>query len=165
MKGQIWSADFLLSAVIFFVALAILVFTWNSTTDQIGDQTALADIENTGLFISDSLIRTPGLPADWNSTNVQVIGLVSGENVLDSTKLNQFINLSYSDTKELLGTGGNEFYFSLSHLNGTLVRNEYGQNITAGTYPFQNATLVIPVERYVLYNREIKKLSFALWTV
>jgi hypothetical protein len=165
MKGQIWSADFLLSAVIFFVALAILVFTWNTTTEQISDQTVVADIENTGLFISDSLIRTSGLPADWNSTNVRVIGLVSEENVLDNTKLNRFINLSYATSKDLLGTGGHEFYFSLNHINGTPVQNEYGQNITAGIYPFQNATLVIPVERYVLYNREIKKLSFALWTI
>lgn len=165
MKAQIWSADFILSAVIFFVALVMIIFAWNTTSEQISAQSVTADIENMALFISDSLIRTSGLPADWNSTNVQVIGLVSEENVLNNTKVNRFINLSYETSKNLLGTGGHEFYFRLNHLNDSIVQNEYGQNITAGSYPAQNASLVIPVERYVLYNRDIKKLSFVLWKV
>ena len=165
MRGQVWSADLVLSSVIFFVAMVMLIFTWNYTSEQINTQASVAEVEGVALFISDSLIRTPGLPDDWNTTNVQVIGLASKENIINKTKINRFISLDYETSKNLLGTGGHEFYFSLNHINNTVVKNEYGQNITAGTYPASNASLVMPIERYVLYDRDTKKLSFMLWVV
>lgn len=155
-----WSLDFIISAVIFCLALALILFAWSFTSTQTAAQGQLSDMESIGLEISDSLVRTPGQPQDWNSTSVQVIGLASDEGVLDQTKVDRFVNLSYEQAKQLLGLGLYEFYFELRDLNGTLLTN--GQNLTAGTWP-QDADLAVPVQRFVLLEQKTAKLKFVLW--
>jgi len=156
-RGQAWSMDFVTSLVIFFLVLIPLLFIWNYVNIQSAEQRTLDEIEMLALTVSDSLIRTKGVPENWNSSNVNVIGLAEEENILDPEKVSEFLSMGnnqYSLTKSIL-TGKYDFFFSITDLNGTV----YG---TIGNKPPDRT--VVPVERYCQYKGRIVKLEFALIT-
>ncbi|MCK4335830.1 MAG: hypothetical protein KAW40_03860 [Candidatus Aenigmarchaeota archaeon] len=155
MKGQVWSLDFITSVLVFLVVLIPLFFVWNYVNIQNQQQILFDEVETLTLSISDSLIRTKGLPEDWNTSDVSSIGLSSEENVLNVTKVSYFLtmgNSEYNRTRAIL-TGGYDFFFNLTDINGTA----HG---TIGNKPQDRMT--IPIERYCLYNERIAKLEFAM---
>jgi hypothetical protein len=163
MRAQIWSLDFAASMVIFALTVGIVMFSWNYTIQNSADQVNLNILENDVMMISDTLIRMPGLPEDWDASSVRVIGLADEENILNKTKVTQFIGMDYNQTKSLLGIANHEFYFEIRHLNDS-VMGINGTNITKGTDPTgQDASVVVPVERYVMINGDIAKMEFYLW--
>jgi hypothetical protein len=168
MKAQVWSMDFAISFTMFFLAVILIIFAWDYTVSQNYSEVIFSEIENTALSVSDVLIRTQGFPTDWTPETVETIGLVSKENVINETKIANLINLSkyyadYNFTKTMLGIGNHEFYLEIKDLyNQTMKAN--GDDITIGVEPYQNAEIVIPMERYVIYKNEIAKLRFILWT-
>jgi len=154
-KAQAWSLDFITSMAIFLLVLVTLYFVWNYVNVQNMEQKTLDEIETTALAVSDSLIRTGGLPEDWNTTNVNIIGLAQEENVLDPEKVSYFLSMgssNYNLTKNIL-TGKYDFFFSMTDLNGT----SYG---TIGSVPADRT--VVPVERYCSYKGRIVKVELAL---
>jgi len=154
-RGQVWSLDFVTSIVVFLVILMPLFFVWSYINAQSTQQIEFNSIESAALQISDSLVRTQGIPGNWNISNVRVIGLVSDENILNSTKVSSFLSMGNSDyerTKSLL-TGNYDFYFSLTDINGTSL-GTIGNKSEKGN--------VVPVERYCLYNGRIVKLQLVL---
>ncbi|MEE9323806.1 MAG: hypothetical protein V3U72_04640 [Candidatus Aenigmarchaeota archaeon] len=155
MKAQVWSLDLITSLVVFLVVLIPLFFVWSYVNMQSQQQILFDEIEMLSLSVSDSLIRTEGLPEGWNSSSVTLIGLASEENILNATKVSYFLtmgNSEYNRTRAIL-TGSYDFFFNLTDLNGT----SHG---TIGNKP-QNR-MIIPIERYCLYNERIVKLEFAL---
>ncbi len=154
-RGQVWSLDLITSIVIFLMVLMPLFFLWNYVNRQNDQQILFDEAENLALSVSDSLVRTRGIPEDWNTSSVNTIGLATEENVLDVAKVSYFLTMGgseYNRTRTIL-TGGYDFFFNLTDLNGT----NYG---VVGSKP-DDKTLV-PVERYCLYNDRIAKLEFAI---
>jgi hypothetical protein len=145
-KAQVWSMDFVASLVMFLLVLIPLLFVWNYMNIQNAEQRTFDEIETLALKVSDSLIRTKGIPENWNSSNVNVIGL---------TKVSEFIymgNNEYTLTKNIL-VGTYDFFFSVTDLNGT----SYG---TIGSKSADKT--IVPVERYCLYNERVVKMELAL---
>lgn len=153
MKGQIWSIDFAASLTIFVLVLSSLFMVWNFLSVQAQEQKALEKIELLALEVSDSILRTPGIPEDWNSSNVDIIGLSYSDHIIDPSKLINLNSTPY-DQARLLMTMGYDFYLKIEDLNGT-VYLEKG-------YIDQNRT-VVPVERYANYNDRIVKVRMVLW--
>jgi hypothetical protein len=158
-KAQIWTLDFSISILIFISAMIAVLFAWNYVSSGYQENQELREMQLKVLTISDSLIRTPGLPDDWDSDSVEVIGLAGEENVLDPLKVREFVNMSdanYSRVKALLDISLYDFYFEVEDLNGTVHENT--------TFPMSpSTTLVVPTERYSLYNDRIVKVRFVLW--
>lgn len=125
MKGQVWALDFAVSVIIFAFVSGMLIFAWNYATINSMDQVNLNIIENDVIMISDSLVRAKGVPLNWNKTNVNAIGLAEEENVLNKTKLIQFLEMDYDLLKSVMGIGNYDFYFGLKYINGTVVE-DYG---------------------------------------
>ena len=169
MKAQIWSFDFAVSVIFFITIITVLIFAWNYTNTQSIRQLQFNEIEITALTASDSLIRIPGLPKNWNETNVDVIGLAKScdngcENMLNDSKTVQFVNLTnydYQMVRSLL-TDKYHFYFEMRYLNNTVIEDA-GISLAAGNSPPSNASIVVPVERYVLYKEKMAKLSLIVW--
>ena len=161
MRAQIWSMDFIASITIFILMFSVVVFSWNYINTQNTERSLFSDMQVLGLDVSDIIVRIPGNPEDWNESNVQSIGLATRENVLNETKVEQFISMDYDTTRSLLGLSNKEFYFSVEYLNGTIV--EYnGKNMTAGTYPI-NHTTSVPVYRTVLFGKTLSKMVLVLY--
>jgi hypothetical protein len=162
MKAQAWSLDFAASVVIFLTALILAIFTLNYVMSQNSQQMEFNMMENTAMVVSDSLVRQPGIPQDWDSGTVTTLGLASQENVLDDTKLGEFLDMDTAAIKNLLGIGGYGFYLEVRYVNGSLASLPGGDLIIKGDYPSE-AKNVIPVERRVLYMEKPARMNLILW--
>jgi len=163
-RGQVWSADFIASMIVFFTAVAIIIFAWNYIIGQNQEQLSLNEIENTALSASDSLIRSPGIPYDWDETSVTTLGIAEQENVLNTTKASMFLDMDELKIKSLLGISNFEFYWELAYLNGSLIQDASGQDMKKGAEPAANSRIVVPVQRLVVYDGLPAKMAFLLWS-
>jgi hypothetical protein len=164
MRAQAWSFDFMASVVVFFVILTILFFAWEYITFQNEDLIIFNEMENSALSIADTLIRTPGFPEHWNETNVQIMGLASEENVLNETKILMFVQMDYDYAKRILGVPAYHFYFQVLYLNDTQAKAN-GTDLVLGLDPlnYTNSTMVIPIERHIIFDSRVASLRFILW--
>ena len=183
LKAQVWSTDFSVSAVIFITMVALIFFVFNITSQDAASQAALSDMQNRGLEASEALVRTPGYPPGWNSWNVQVVGLATQENSLNNSKIFSFLGMDYSNSKTALGLESYEYNFSLENLDGTafyLVGNldeppggfgSVGETEPPEPVPFRiekglpldSAKDILPIERYVLIDGQIKRMKLIVW--
>lgn len=161
-KAQVWSMDFAASFVIFATAIAVLLFAWVYITSQSGHQAVFMEMENAAMSAADSLMRQPGVPESWNSSTVTTIGLASRENVLNETKVGYFLGMENDTIKSLLGVENYDLYFEVRYSNGTLAQLADGTQIAKGNYP-DDAAIVVPSERYVIYRERTAKMKFVLW--
>lgn len=159
MKAQVWSLDFALSLIIFMTSLFAVIFAWNYISVNAMENQEIKDLQMKALALSDSLIRTRGIPADWNESGVKVIGLAEDENILNVTKVELFINMSVNDNDNLRGLmdiGLYGFYFEVKDINGTVYANT--------TTPISmTSSIVVPIERYTMYDERIVKVRFVIW--
>jgi hypothetical protein len=162
MKAQAWSTDFVGSVVIFFISVMLIMFIWNHSVYTNTQQTVLNEMSGLTIRITDTLVRTGGLPAEWNLSTVRLAGLASGENVLNTTKVDFLTSMDYQALKEKLNTLGRDFYLDIRYVNSTLAGNSSGHPVQVGLYP-SGASAIIPVERYVLYGGSPAKMRFMLW--
>jgi hypothetical protein len=156
MKAQAWSLDFAVSVTIFFFMMAVLLFAWQYVSYQNQSQTAFNDMENLALGISDELIRTRGLPENWDDSTVEVLGLASEENFLNESKVLMFVQMDYDKSRRLLGITPYNYTFRVEQLNGSLIQSQ-GVDLSSGT------SVVIPATRHVLYDSRVVRMEFALW--
>ena len=162
MRAQLWSSDLAVSVLIFFSAFAVIMFSWNYVIVQNAEQAGVREMEVLALAISDQIIRIPGLPENWNSSNIDVLGLASEENILDDSKIEEFLGLDYQRAKGLLGIGIYEFQLQVKHLNNSIAQTLLGTEISYGLTP-SDARVIVPVERYTMLNNGIVKLDLILW--
>lgn len=161
MRGQIWSFDYAVSLFIFVSVLILILFYWSYASTETVTQIQLEQIEDRALTASDLLIRSQGVPSNWTTSTVLSIGLAGEEKILNRTKLLAFEQLNYNTSKVVLGVGSYDFFFQLLHANGTVVSIN-GTAMTVGLSP-TNASIIVPVERHVLYEGEIVTTQFQLW--
>ena len=162
MRAQAWSMDFAASVVIFITALAIAIFALNYTLNQNQSQIEMNMMENAAMSASDALVRQPGIPEDWDSSDVITLGLASQENILNESKLQNLLSLDNNTIKSLLGISNYNFYLEVRYANGSLASLPTGEGIVKGDPP-SDASMVIPVERHVIYMGEIARMRLVLW--
>ncbi|MFH0956738.1 MAG: hypothetical protein V1813_02655 [Candidatus Aenigmatarchaeota archaeon] len=155
-RGQMWSFDLVLSLIIFFTAAIALLSAWNHMSAGMADTRAIKTAELRALTISDALIRTPGIPADWNEANVEVVGLSISEGILDQQKVSMFTSMDHDVARAMIGIAPYDFYFELSDINGTVYEN-------TTVPPDQSASIIIPVDRYAIYNGRIARARLIVW--
>lgn len=161
MKAQLWSLDFILSIIIFSLILLSILFIWNYTNAEISERLEFKKMKTLALFISDILIRSTGIPENWEENNVKVIGLAENENILNKTKVLRFINMDYNTSKRVLGIQLYDYYFKLEDLNKSIIYINQTP-VIKGIYP-DNVSLIIPIYRYGLLDDAIVKMTFILW--
>lgn len=154
MRGQIWSLDFSVSIVIFLIVLIPFMTMWGYMYAENEEKRVFDDMEMRAMSISDSLVRLEGVPKNWNETNVEVIGLASEENFLDSGKVESFESMSYSRVRDVM-TKRYDYYVRISDINGSVYMEK-------GSLP--SDTTIVPVERYANYNDRIVRLQLYLWS-
>ncbi|MFA6330095.1 MAG: hypothetical protein WCX64_05445 [Candidatus Micrarchaeia archaeon] len=112
-RGQMWIIDAMVSGTF----ITLILFMMLGTQGQLSDKYVQADSEitfsNTLLMASDSLVLTPGRPANWdllseNSTRLESVGIASSPNVISSAKalrLQQLNATNYTEIKTAMGLG------------------------------------------------------------
>ena len=161
MKVQAWSTDFVASLVIFVLMFAVVLFTWHQTLYQTQQEIMLSKMQTLVYEISDSLIRMPGFPENWNQTNVEILGFAEEENILNTTKIGMFLSMDNDTIKSVLGIENYDFFFEILYPNGS-VGEINGTPVIKGNSPV-NAAVLVSIERYVMFGNTPAKMRFILW--
>lgn len=158
-KGQYFSFDAIIAAVIFVASISLLTTYWFGVR-------AIMDARSYDLFgealrVSDSLL-TPGNPVDWENDvkNANQIGFTIDyrSNILDETKVKEFKKFTkpstgnYSGGKKLLHIV-DDYYITIK---GETADYEIG-------LPPTNAKNIANAHRAAILNNELVTLRVQLW--
>ena len=100
-KSQAWFPDFALSVFIFIGMLAFFLFYLEIRMSEARD--IRGSIPEDANLISNVLVEA-GYPANWNSSDVYLIGLTDGHRRINATKVGNFAGLDYTLTRRLFAT-------------------------------------------------------------
>lgn len=137
-KGQFFSPDVMIAVSIFIFGLIIFFIASSAVFAEANLVNERRAIDETIHPVLDSLLLSQGVPENWEQkaiSDVNSIGLVWSNNCLDKEKLLAFKDFTtnyYSQTKQLLGIGGYDFYFEVVNNSGEVLQIE-GIDINAGT--------------------------------
>lgn len=160
-KAQVFSADTLLGLIVFLFALSIVFFYFNQLFQRDVALQEDFELENFSFNALSGLVETSGFPENWQALEVSrigALGLASERNVLDAGKLSRFLEISESDynsVKNSLGLQKFDFRFSVSDLNGGLLRSA-GSSKKA-VVSFKASRLAVWEKRVVLVSLEAFK--------
>jgi hypothetical protein len=101
-KAQVISGDFIMSLAVFMIVIVLVLNVYTNVSEKVAGADETRNMEAISLFASDALMKTPGYPADWNETSVQVIGLSDGGR-LNMSKIRKFVAMDYDTARDLLG--------------------------------------------------------------
>ncbi len=133
-RGQIWLIDAMVSGAM----IAMIVFMMLGTSDKMTQNYRNANSEisfsNALLAASDSLVLTPGSPANWESTTIDgtglsSFGLASSSNVISPAKAAAMQSLNatnYSTIKAALGLGAVNVSIEISNLSDSTTLYSFG---------------------------------------
>src|SRR3989338_65604 len=93
-KAQINTIEFIIASSISVIIIVLIVSTFLFYERKINEFILYNDLSAKAFQVSDVLIKSSGAPSNWDSTNVNVIGLASEDRVIDADKVNNFINIS-----------------------------------------------------------------------
>jgi|GEM_PF-2276637 len=162
-RGQISTLDLVVAAGIFISILLSVMWAWNSVLLKIDLFENKRRIYQKGLDVAELLVTTSGDPANWNeldvvnSNTVDVIGLVSEDNVLDQEKVNKFGEIDYDNQREILGLSKEDFNLTLYNVTDGIGDPLY----SFGRY-YSDITQV-RISRYAYMNDEIIELRLMLF--
>lgn len=129
LRGFSISADFMLAAFIFFIVFAYSVEAYHQNLRLYNAEEARKNTEISALAATDVLLKTHGIPGDWelDAGNVESVGLVGRPNVIEPAKLSALQAMDYNYSREALGIGM-DYYLSVVPLTGEAVM-EKGQRM------------------------------------
>jgi hypothetical protein len=142
--AQVFTLDLILGLII--MTVAVLALTIYTTT---AGAPLRADAERV------STLMTPGVPEDWNTTNVIIPGFLTAERFNES-KIQWFANMTPAEQRRLLGISSN---FHLRFRNTT---NDLTICTTCGVAPV-DVKEVLPIRRYGLFNGSIVIMEVLLY--
>lgn len=151
-KGVAFSTDMAIAIFIFLALFISITIAWNSVLDSSSRNTQRKDTEMLLLRIADELVRSGGYPQNWeeNPSNAITIGLAESDRILDSEKIQAFLDMDYETAKDILKTGGYDFQLRL--VNNGSVKG-----------PAPDSDNIFFMRRMVLYNETNETLELYLW--
>ena len=163
-KGQILAGDFLLSMTIFMLVLGISLVMFNYVANHVRNDQEENFMHMVAITTSDLLIKTTGLPDDWNETNIRSLGLANND-LLNQTKMVKFVNLTYGTGKDAMKISQYEILITFNDINGTVLKIN-GINMSFGIDPVTESQ-VVKIQRSTLIsdgeNRTPTVMSLVLW--
>ncbi|MBN2122329.1 hypothetical protein JW721_04735 [Candidatus Micrarchaeota archaeon] len=150
-KGQINSIDFMIAVLIFAVILVFLIGFWFLNMAELSEMMGRDRLDSTSIAVSDMLIKTPGVPENWEDgpSDVWAIGLATTQNVLSKEKVANFTALDYNESREIMGLDG-DYYFYIEDLDGNRLHEAGVAELGEG---------VAPVLRFGILEGEIVKVE------
>ncbi len=133
--------------------------------EDLNTQKDTEDILIKTITIMDNLIESPGYPSNWNSTNVERIGLCYDRAKIDPYKLSEFMSINESTVYNSLNTGKYKVNINLQYPNGTIFRILDNETKVGTIFPEDTSDLknVLYLREYVVYQNEKLILEVRLW--
>jgi hypothetical protein len=108
-RGQIISSDFMISIAIFLLVLSMVIPVYMQMSNDMRERSEFESMQTTLIYSSGALMKTQGLPNDWNSTNVSMIGIADQDGKINQTKIRNLMQTDTETVKTLLGISGYDF--------------------------------------------------------
>ncbi len=167
-KGQVLLEDFIMSLVIFGVIFSATFFAYYSI-----QQSRAWKIETTYLWeramnTLDYLITSPGVPENWNATNVRKIGLAVSDHVVSADKILEMKKMNYTTLQTIMGVGVYNFFLVAESTNGTVITVN-STPLDVGLRPTESYEFLLRADRYAycqiekVGEREICRIELILW--
>jgi len=164
-KAQIWTMDLIAGISVFMIAIVIYFVFTNNISNY--DDTKFEELYSSSIVLSDSLL-TEGYPFNWTSGNVTEIGLTNNNHRINESKIYNFKNLDYLNSKGMLKTRFDYlFYFEddksdLFPVNGT---DYFGKpTITKDNIKtLEDPSHLITTKRFVIFEDKILIMVIYVW--
>lgn len=152
-KSQSTIMDLLTAVFVFFAVFILIIVLFSTYSARLEKDILREELKDKAFMLSDILLSN-GIPADWNSENVQLIGLAIYDKHITESRFDELNEIPYENTRELLGLSGFDFYIRLIETNGNLIR-EYGSEATAKE--------VVALRRIIFYENSPAQLEVRVW--
>lgn len=155
-NGQLFSVDLALSLVAFLVLFIVIMGFWNLYSLRLNQDIAVEETNLLAIQITDILVDSPGVPADWEEQvqNAEVLGLSRSRGRLDPGKVSALTNISEQKLKQLFNIERFAYRLQLTDRNGTILLSRG----FASPPPGQE---IVSVQRVVLLQNETTYVT--LW--
>lgn len=141
-RGQFFSIDFISASVIFIMSFVLLLTLLDTSGSQLAETSNFQEMHAIALFLSDSLVKTPGNPENWNASTVKSVGFADEHQVLNEAKLLSFFNMLYPDAAVATGLTGNHFNISMLDRDKQVI-SRGGVVFSQGAVPRNHNDLVV----------------------
>lgn len=114
-----FTSDFVVSMVVFLTVMNLGFFALYQSTageSQFNEQKRMA---RQAYQTADLLVRTPGYPADWNRSTVQIVGLAEPDHVVQAEKLLELKRTDQDVFRSRSRLAGTEFFLDV-RVNGSV---------------------------------------------
>ncbi len=151
-RGQSVMLDFLLAAFVFSVVFSAVMLSLRNVQETFDAEERRWRIQRGAIQAADVLVKSRGVPFNWNERETRLPGLKSMGRSLESGKLSAFEGLDYEETKEMLGLEGLEYRVEVkgNETSMSMGRPESGDLRVAST-------------RVALHNGEPVFLKVTVW--
>jgi len=154
-KAQVWYTDFIVSVLIFMIALVIYFEYVNNLSKE--EESKIDEMLMSAKVMSNSLM-SEGYPDEWNQSNVEIIGIIDDKRI-NQTKIENFYNMSHNSAKLKFGLSQN-YYFYLEDRNGQ--KMGISEKEATGEEPV-NPVKLVKLNRVTIYNNSIVKAVVQIW--
>lgn len=153
IKGQAFSADFLIACSLFIVAMGLIFIYWSYASQQIEETRTSSDMIDK-MNLASQVWFKEGAPIYWSPENVIEIGLQNNHQ-FNLTKMNSLNSLGYNKFKTFLGAENYNIYYTVYDENNRTL-------FEFGIYPSQTENLM-KTTRIGILNRTIVMVDVLLW--
>lgn len=155
-RGQILSIDMNISLFLFVAFVLASTMVFNHVSSQLDDYIVYSGMVRTAVILSDTLVRSPGYPANWNSTNVMSVGLAEESNIINGSNLLKLGAIPYQTFKERTGIEDYDILINITSLGGQ-------ELFTYGPTGFEESTQIFPLMRLcILDNGTMRPVHFSV---
>lgn len=161
-RGQLFSSELVIASGFFIIAIVIFYMTYTSLASAYYEEQQDTQMQSVLLGISDSLVLSPGDPANWEASakeNASSFGLAYSPNRLSESKIAalQSLNSSYQTVRVRMGAGAYDLYLSVS--NSTSVLYSFGLRANSSNSLVQS----LSNERLALLNDSTVQVYVQVW--
>ena len=137
--------------------VAILIYFQFSTSFSFESENHLDLVLRDGKIVSSSLI-TRGYPGNWTSENVTKIGITNGDYRLNVSKLHEFKNIDYNESKRIFSI--NSEYFVYFSKNGAKQTIDGIEDIGVNGTDYET---LVAISRVVFWNGSFYEMRIHTW--
>jgi hypothetical protein len=128
---------------------------WGIMLKTAGDSESKMAVEKAAYLTTFYLINGPGHPANWNSSNVTIIGLANNLNVIDQRKFIELMKIDNNSLPAMLGIPEFKIFINLTEADDGTINS-------TGLWPVIPNTSAV-IMSYVSFNNTLSKLYVTVW--
>ncbi|MBI2668037.1 hypothetical protein HYX17_04705 [Candidatus Woesearchaeota archaeon] len=155
-KAQLSSMELIIGVFVFMVIFVFLFSTFNSYNNKLNNNLEDNEKQRLASQVTDSLIKTQGIPEDWESNNLDIkeIGLVNKDRIINQTKLMELEDIDYNELKSIMNIQKYDFNLTIKFSNNDVISG-VGVPITGKK--------ITTTRRFAVYNKKEAIIDLTLF--